>query len=123
MNQIPSIIRIDRKFLQVNKQDSIDKWERALKWIKAEKQNIGFYKTLADASILHYIEGIDIESVFSKSQYQKTKIWYDEFKPNEAWGKLYHDQYDLAKDLIEKLEAFYGPVKKTGAKSKASGRR
>ena len=122
MNQVPSIIKVDRKFLQVSKQDSINNWDRALAWIKTERENISFYKTLADASILHYIDGIDIESVFSKTQYEKTKIWYDDFKPSEAWGKLYHDQYDLAKDLIEKLEEFYGPVKKSGAKSKASGK-
>jgi hypothetical protein len=120
INQVPGILNVDKKHLKANKPESLEKWEKATAWAKEEQGNIKIYKSLADAAILHYIEGIDIESVFSKDQYNESKLWYDEFGPKEAWGKLHHDQFDLAVDLIEKLEEHYGPVIKK-AKSSTSG--
>lgn len=112
INQVPGILNADKKALKANKPDSLEKWERATEWAKEEQHNIKLYKSLADAAILHYIDGIDIESVYSQEQYEASKIWYDEFKPSEGWGKFHHDQFDLAVDLIEKLEEHYGPIKK-----------
>ncbi|WP_235299123.1 nSTAND1 domain-containing NTPase [Portibacter marinus] len=110
VNEIPSVLSIERKQVSVNDINAISDWSKSIKFIEVEEEAIENYKLMADASILHYIEGIDIDSVFSKEQYEKVKIWYDDFQPSESWAKLYHKQYDLAIDFIEKLESQYGPV-------------
>jgi hypothetical protein len=121
INQVPGILNVDKKYLKANRADALEKWERATKWAKEEQVNIKQYKGLADAAILHYIEGIDIESVFSKEQYEESKLWYDEFNPTEGWGLIHHEQYDLAVDLIEKLEEHYGPISKKPASGNKGG--
>ena len=119
VNDVPSILTIERKQVDVSNIEAIGEWSKARDFIEKEEESIENYKLMADASILHYIEGIDIDSVFSKEQYVKIKLWYDEFLPTEEWAGLYHKQYDLAIDFIGKLEEVYGPVAKPKPKSKA----
>ncbi len=120
VNEVSSILTIERKQVDVSNLEAISEWKEARAFIEREEEAVENYKLLADASILHYIEGIDIDSVFSKEQYVKVKLWYDDFQPTEDWAKLYHKQYELAIDLIEKLEGIYGPVAKPKPKAKAS---
>ncbi len=110
VNEVPSILNIDRKQVFVSNLEALNEWSQTEKFLEKEEENIENYKLMADASILHYIDGIGIDSVFSKEQYEKIKIWYDDFLPTEEWSKLYHKQYELAIDFIGKLEETYGPV-------------
>lgn len=119
VNEVPSILSIERKEVVVTNVDAIGEWGKAIDFVELEEEAIENYKLMADASILHYIEGIGIDSVFSKEQYEKVKVWYDDFLPSEEWAKLYHKQYDLAIDFIEKLENEYGPVSRPKKASKS----
>lgn len=118
-NEFSSIITIDRKQVDVSNLEAISEWSMSRELIEKEEEAVENYKLLADTAILHYIEGIDIDSVFSKEQYTKIKLWYDDFLPTEEWSKLYHKQYELAVDLVEKLEGIYGPVVRPKSKPKA----
>ncbi len=118
INAVSSILTIDRKLVVISNLEAIAEWPQAKEFIELEEEGVENYKLLADASILHYIEGIDIDSVFAKEQYEKVKIWFDDFMPTEDWAKLYHTQYELAIDLIGKLEQTFGPVTKPKPKPK-----
>lgn len=120
INEVPSILNIDRKQVQISNIEALQEWPKAFELIEEEEEGVENYKLLADAAILHYIDGIDIDSVFSKEQYEKVKIWYDDFMPTEEWTKLYHKQYELAIDFIGKLEETYGPVSRPKPKPKAA---
>jgi hypothetical protein len=119
INETPSILSIERKNVVVSNPGALAEWSRSNEFLEKEEEAIENYKMMADAAILHYIDGIGIDSVFSKDQYEKVKVWYDEFLPSEEWAKLYHKQYELAIDFIEKLETEYGPVSKPAKKVKA----
>jgi hypothetical protein len=123
VNEVPSIISIDRKLVVISNLEAISEWPEAKEFIEKEEESIENYKLMADASILHYIDGIDIDSVFSKEQYTKVKLWYDDFLPTEEWSKLYHKQYDLAIYFIGKLEEIYGPVARPKPKAKPGGQK
>jgi len=110
VNEVPSILAIERKEVVIANINAMGEWGKANEFIEQEEEAVENYKLMADASILHYIDGIDIDSVFSKEQYEKVKLWYDEHEPSEQWAGLYHKQYELAIDFIEKLEGLYGPV-------------
>ncbi|GLR16681.1 nSTAND1 domain-containing NTPase [Portibacter lacus] len=122
-NDVPSILSIERKQVVVTNTEAVGEWDKSITFIENEEDAVENYKSIADASILHYIDGIDIDSVYSKEQYEKVKIWYDEYLPSEEWALLYHKQYELAVDFIGKLETMYGPVSAPKKKLKPSGRK
>ncbi len=117
VNEVPAVLSIERKQVVITDVEGFSEWSEAMEFVETEEEAIENYKLMADASILHYIEGIDIDSVFTKEQYEKVKLWYDDFLPTEAWAMLYHKQYELAIDFIEKLESVFGPVSKPAAKA------
>ena len=110
--QIPTIVAMDERKISIQNIDVFNDWKEVKEWVDQEAVLKQKFVELADAAILHYIEGIDVQSVISRAQYNDIFEWYDPSLLTPAWAMHQHDNYELGLDFIDKLQEIYGPVKK-----------
>lgn len=110
VTKIPTAVAMDERKISVNQIEVFEEWTDVVTWIKKEEQLKNRFKEIAEAAILHYIEGIDVKSVISKAQYVQIFEWYDPQLLTPAWAQHYHDNYELGLDFIEKLQQTYGKI-------------
>lgn len=110
VTKIPTAVAMDERKISVNQIEVFEDWTDVVTWIKKEEQLKNRFKEIAEAAILHYIEGIDVKSVISRAQYTQIFEWYDPELLTPAWAQHYHDNYELGLDFIEKLQQTYGKI-------------
>lgn len=79
--------------IDISHESLIRNWERLKLWVNEEAQSARYYRRLAEATVLHR-EGS--EGLMQDPALQIILDWYQESKPNAAWGKRYHADFDEA---------------------------
>ncbi len=79
--------------IDISHESLIRNWERLKLWVNEEAQSARYYRRLAEATVLHR-EGS--EGLMQDPALQIILDWYQESKPNAAWGKRYHPDFDEA---------------------------
>ena len=79
--------------IDISHESLIRNWERLKQWVNEEAQSARYYRRLAEASVLHR-EGT--EGLMQDPALQIILDWYQESKPNAAWGERYHPDFDEA---------------------------
>jgi len=81
----------------------IRNWVRLQHWVDEEAQSSRTYRRLAEAAVLHR-EGD--EGLMQDPALQVALDWFEQNKPNAAWARRYHPEFDEAtKYLTESCEA------------------
>ena len=123
VTEIPTILAMDRKKLSINDIGIFENWDEIKDWIRNNNILKLKFEQIADAAILHYIDGIDVKSVVSRQQYKDIFQFVDINQITESWARAQHEQYELGLDFIQKLQETYGVLevkegKKGGVKKK-----
>src|SRR5919106_1059111 len=79
--------------IDISHESLIRNWERLKQWVNEEAQSARYYRRLAEATVLHR-EGS--EGLMQDPALQIILDWYQETKPNAAWGERYHPDFDEA---------------------------
>lgn len=119
VTEIPTILAMDRKKLSINDISIFEKWDEIKDWIRNNNILKLKFEQIADAAILHYIDGIDLKSVVSRQQYKDIFQYVDVGQITESWARAQHEQYELGLDFIQKLQETYGIIEVSG-KSKSA---
>lgn len=110
VTEIPTIIAMDKKKISINDITIFNEWDEIKQWIRNSNMLKMKFVQIADAAILHYIDGIDLKSVISRSQYKEIFQYIDLNMVTPSWAMAQHDQYELGLDFIGKLVETYGEV-------------
>ena len=79
--------------IDISHESLIRNWARLKQWVNEEAQSARYYRRLAEATVLHR-EGS--EGLLQDPALQIILDWYHESKPNAAWAKRYHPDFDEA---------------------------
>ena len=79
--------------IDISHESLIRNWQRLKAWVNEEAQSARYYRRLAEAAVLHR-EGS--EGLMQDPALQIILDWYQQSKPNAAWGKRYHPDFDEA---------------------------
>jgi hypothetical protein len=79
--------------VDISHESLIRNWKRLKEWVNEEAQSARYYRRLADTAVLHR-EGS--EGLMQDPALQIIYDWYQEAKPNAAWAKRYHPEFDEA---------------------------
>lgn len=85
--------------IDISHESLIRNWERLKLWVNEEAQSARYYRRLAEATVLHR-EGS--EGLMQDPALQIILDWYQESKPNAAWGERYHPDFDEAVVYLER---------------------
>lgn len=110
------VIKIKSDAFALNETRLIDNWGRLKSLVKEEQKHADFFKSLSQAAIRHYINGEELEKVWTKGNFEEAAQWKNDFGPNEYRTGLYGDQHELAMDFLAKGMKEYSI---TNTKSKA----
>lgn len=110
VTQIPTILAMDKKKLAVNDISIFNEWDEIKEWIRNSNSLKLKFEQIAEAAILHYIDGIDIQSVISRVQYKEQFKYVDFDLITRSWAMSQHEQFELGLDFIQKLQETYGKI-------------
>ncbi|MGK0364389.1 MAG: hypothetical protein ACI85O_001446, partial [Saprospiraceae bacterium] len=102
------VIKIKSDAFALNETRLVSNWTRLKSLVEEEQKHADFFKTLSQAAIRHYINGEDLEMVWSKGNFEEAAQWKSDFQPNEYRTGLYGDQHELAMDFLTKGMEEYG---------------
>jgi tetratricopeptide (TPR) repeat protein len=89
--------------IDISHESLIRNWTRLQKWVDEEAQSSRTYRRLAEAAVLHR-EGN--EGLLQDPGLQIALDWFEKNKPNAAWARRYHPDFDEAtKYLAASCEA------------------
>src|SRR5687768_5779114 len=77
--------------IDISHESLIRNWQRLKEWVNEEAQSARYYRRLAEAATLHR-EGS--EGLMQDPALQIIGDWYQESKPNAAWARRYHLEFD-----------------------------
>jgi len=120
VTEIPTILAMDRKKLSINDISIFEEWDEIKDWIRNNNILKLKFEQIADAAILHYIDGIDLKSVVSRQQYKEMFQYVDLSMVTESWARAQHEQYELGLDFIQKLQETYGVIESSGKQRKTT---
>lgn len=89
--QADSVIDISYESLNRN-------WQRLKQWANEEAESVTIYRRLAEAAVLHR-EGS--EGLLQDPALQLALNWQERFRPNAAWGRRYHLEFETAVEYLE----------------------
>jgi WD40 repeat protein/energy-coupling factor transporter ATP-binding protein EcfA2 len=84
--------------LDISHESLIRNWERLKKWVEEEAQSARIYKRLAETAVLHK-EGV--EALLKDPALQAALDWRERHKPNNAWARRYHPEYEMAMSYLD----------------------
>lgn len=108
VTEIPTILAMDKKKLSVNDITIFESWEEIKEWIRSSNTLKLKFEQIAEAAILHYIDGIELPSVISRQQYKEQFRYTDLSLITRTWAMSQHEHYELGLDFIAKLQENYG---------------
>jgi hypothetical protein len=79
--------------IDISHESLIRNWQRLKDWVNEEAQSARIYRRVAEAAVLHQ-EGS--EGLLQDPGLQIALDWQRENKPNAAWAKRYHTDFDTA---------------------------
>lgn len=79
--------------IDISHESLIRNWARLQQWVDEEAQSSRTYRRLAEAAVLHR-EGS--EGLLQDPGLQIALDWLAKSKPNEAWARRYHSEFDEA---------------------------
>ncbi|HYT50110.1 MAG TPA: hypothetical protein VEL78_06945, partial [Pyrinomonadaceae bacterium] len=85
--------------IDISHESLIRNWTRLQKWVDEEAQSSRTYRRLAEAAVLHR-EGS--EGLRQDPALQIDLDWLEKNKPNAAWAKRYHPEFDEATKYLAK---------------------
>ena len=110
VTQIPTILAMDKKKLSINDISIFENWDEIKEWVRNSNSLKLKFEQIAEAAILHYIDGIDLESVISRHQYKEQFKYVDLDLMTPSWAMAQHEHYELGLDFIQKLQETYGKL-------------
>ncbi|HKG14279.1 MAG TPA: hypothetical protein VKB12_13210 [Pyrinomonadaceae bacterium] len=88
--------------LDISHESLIRNWERLKAWVDEEAQSARIYKRLAEAAALNR-KGE--EGLLQDPGLQFALDWREKSKPNAAWGRRYHPEFDTAVAYLDESRA------------------
>ena len=84
--------------IDISHESLIRNWRRLKEWVNEEALSVRIYRRLAEASVLHR-EGS--EGLLQDPGLQIGLDWREKSKPNAAWARRYHSDFDTAIAYLE----------------------
>jgi tetratricopeptide (TPR) repeat protein len=88
--------------IDISHESLIRNWQRLKDWVAEEAQSARIYRRLAEAAVLHR-EGE--EGLLQDPGLQIALDWREKSRPNAAWGRRYHPEFDAAVAYLEESRA------------------
>ena len=82
-----------RTLIDISHESLISGWDKLRQWVNEEAESARTYKRLADTAIL---KELGKEDFYDGVALDVALEWQKDNKPNEAWARRYHPQYDKA---------------------------
>ncbi len=87
--------------IDISHESLIRNWALMKQWVKDEAQSARIYRRVAEAGTL-YREGI--EGLLTDPGLQFALDWREKVKPNKAWARRYHPEFDATLEFLKKSE-------------------
>jgi tetratricopeptide (TPR) repeat protein/energy-coupling factor transporter ATP-binding protein EcfA2 len=87
--------------VDISHESLIRNWALLKEWVKDEAQSARIYRRVAEAAALNR-EGK--EGLLTDPGLQFALDWREKVKPNKAWAKRYHPEFDVTLDFLKKSE-------------------
>ena len=84
--------------IDISHESLIRNWGRLKEWVVEESQSARTYRRLAEAAVLHR-EGV--EALLQDPALQIALDWFEKSRPNAAWGRRYHPEFETAIAYLE----------------------
>jgi tetratricopeptide (TPR) repeat protein len=88
--------------IDISHESLIRNWQRLKGWVTDEAQSARTYRRLAEAAVLHR-EGS--EGLLQNPALEIALDWRERSRPNPAWGRHYHPEFELAVAYLEASQA------------------
>ncbi|MFX0198450.1 MAG: hypothetical protein ACFFCW_20210 [Candidatus Hodarchaeota archaeon] len=101
----PPDVELEKEpMIDISHESLIRNWDRLKKWVDEETQSAQIYRRLAETAVL-YKEGR--ASLWRNPDLQLAMYWKEQNKPNHAWAKRYHPEFDCTIDFLDKSRKKY----------------
>ncbi|HEV3470583.1 MAG TPA: hypothetical protein VG148_14770 [Pyrinomonadaceae bacterium] len=84
--------------IDISHESLIRNWQRLKDWAADEAQSARIYRRVAEAAVLHR-DGL--EGLMQDPALQLALEWRERSRPNAAWGRRYHPEFELAVAYLE----------------------
>jgi hypothetical protein len=99
----PAYVPLDENSLiDISHESLIRGWQRLRYWVDEEAQSARTYHRLAETAALHAEGGAGL---WRDPDLQLALNWRERNKPNQAWARRYHPDFDLAMNFLEQSRA------------------
>jgi WD40 repeat protein len=94
----PSVALHPDSLVDISHESLIRNWTRLRKWTDEEAQSARIYKRLAETAVLHKAGE---EALLKDPALQVALDWRVKNKPNAAWARRYHAEYETAMSFLD----------------------
>jgi WD40 repeat protein/energy-coupling factor transporter ATP-binding protein EcfA2/flagellar biosynthesis GTPase FlhF len=84
--------------IDISHESLIRNWSRLRRWVDEEAQSARIYKRLAETAVLHKVGE---EALLKDPALEVALDWRDRNRPNAAWGRRYHPEFDTAMSFLD----------------------
>jgi WD40 repeat protein len=89
---------VSDSLIDISHESLIRNWTRLKAWTDEEAQSARTYKRLAETAVLH---AAGQEALLKDPALQVALDWREKTKPNAAWARRYHTEFDTAMSFLD----------------------